>query len=95
DTLLDGCDLYGDLPDTSFGFGMPFIYPPFAALALSPFALLPWSVAVVSYFTVSVAALARRPVAQLPPPPRVGRAPATGRHPPMELPRARWTVRLG
>ncbi|MBF6516888.1 DUF2029 domain-containing protein [Nocardia cyriacigeorgica] len=58
DTLRDGGDLYGDLPETSFGIGLPFIYPPFAALALSPFALLPWSVAVVSYFTVSVAALA-------------------------------------
>lgn len=58
DTLRDGGDLYGDLPETSFGIGLPFIYPPFAALALSPFALLPWNVAVVGYFTVSVAALA-------------------------------------
>ncbi|MFE3444182.1 glycosyltransferase 87 family protein [Nocardia sp. NPDC059180] len=58
ETLRDGGDMYGDLPETSFGIGLPFIYPPFAALALSPFALLPWSVAVVSYFTVSVAALA-------------------------------------
>ncbi|BDT86038.1 DUF2029 domain-containing protein [Nocardia cyriacigeorgica] len=58
DTLRDGGDLYGDLPETSFGIGLPFIYPPFAALALSPFALLPWNVAVISYFTVSVAALA-------------------------------------
>src|SRR5690606_10575406 len=50
DTLRDGGDLYGDLPETSFGIGLPFIYPPFAALALSPFALLPWNVAVISYF---------------------------------------------
>ncbi|TLF81308.1 DUF2029 domain-containing protein [Nocardia cyriacigeorgica] len=58
DTLRDGGDMYGDLPETSFGIGLPFIYPPFAALALSPFALLPWGAAVVGYFTVSVAALA-------------------------------------
>ncbi|MFG1796564.1 glycosyltransferase 87 family protein [Nocardia sp. NPDC049149] len=58
DALRHGADMYGQLPQTTIGAGLPFIYPPFAALALSPFALLPWEVAAFSFFVSSVAALA-------------------------------------
>lgn len=55
---LDGGDIYGTLPPTHDGASLPFIYPPFAALALSPLALIPWSVARVLNFGLMVAALA-------------------------------------
>ncbi|WP_306359745.1 glycosyltransferase 87 family protein [Nocardia sp. CC227C] len=58
DTLRHGGDLYGQLPQTTIGIGLPFIYPPFAALVLMPFALVPWPVAAVAFFVTSVAALA-------------------------------------
>lgn len=58
DALRHGNDMYGQLPQTSIGFGLPFIYPPFAALALSPFALLPWHAAAFTFFVSSVLALA-------------------------------------
>jgi alpha-1,2-mannosyltransferase len=51
-------NLYGHLPETRLNISLPFIYPPFAALALGIFALLPWSVAVMTYFLVSLLALA-------------------------------------
>jgi alpha-1,2-mannosyltransferase len=56
--MWHGDDMYGTLPKTTFGIGLPFIYPPFAALALGPFAILPWDAAEVSFFAVSVLALA-------------------------------------
>ncbi len=52
-----GADMYGTLPKTSLGVGLPFIYPPFAALALSPFAMLPMSASGIAFFLVSTAAL--------------------------------------
>ncbi|RJO70970.1 DUF2029 domain-containing protein [Nocardia panacis] len=55
--LFDGRDMYATLPATSLGIGLPFIYPPFAALALSPFALLPWGIAKVAFFITSTLAL--------------------------------------
>lgn len=55
---LNGGDLYGTLPPTSVGVRLPFIYPPFAVIALSPLALVSWSVARMLTFGVSVAALA-------------------------------------
>ncbi|WP_459956805.1 glycosyltransferase 87 family protein [Nocardia sp. IFM 10818] len=58
ETLRDGGDMYGQLPQTTIGIGLPFIYPPFAALVLAPFALLPWNVATVAFFVTSVAAVA-------------------------------------
>ncbi|WP_433655298.1 glycosyltransferase 87 family protein [Nocardia sp. CA-128927] len=58
DALRHGHDMYGQLPQTTIGFGLPFIYPPFAALALSPFALLPWHAAAFTFFVSSVLALA-------------------------------------
>src|SRR5437899_6456723 len=35
-----GADMCGSLPKTTLGLSLPFIYPPFAALALGPFAML-------------------------------------------------------
>ncbi|WP_227996065.1 glycosyltransferase 87 family protein [Nocardia australiensis] len=58
EALRDGADMYGQLPQTTLGIGLPFIYPPFAALVLSPFALLPWDAAAFSFFISSTAALA-------------------------------------
>ncbi|MVU83821.1 DUF2029 domain-containing protein [Nocardia sp. ET3-3] len=57
-TMWHGGDMYGQLPQTTIGIGLPFIYPPFAALVLSPFAFLPWHVARAAFFVTSVAALA-------------------------------------
>ncbi|MEC3918453.1 glycosyltransferase 87 family protein [Nocardia sp. CDC160] len=57
-TLWHGGDMYGSLPQTTIGIGLPFIYPPFAALVLSPFAFLPWELARSGFFVTSVIALA-------------------------------------
>lgn len=54
---LGGGDLYGPLPETSGRIALPFIYPPFAALVLAPFALVPWVVAWSGLLAASVAAL--------------------------------------
>ncbi|MBY6366686.1 glycosyltransferase 87 family protein [Rhodococcoides corynebacterioides] len=43
--LLDGVDLYGVLPATSVDIPLPFTYPPMAALAFAPMAVLPLAVA--------------------------------------------------
>ncbi|NKY87634.1 DUF2029 domain-containing protein [Nocardia veterana] len=56
--MWDGADMYGSLPKTTLGISLPFIYPPFAAVALGPFALLPWNAAAVGFFVVSTLALA-------------------------------------
>ncbi|MFF2392086.1 glycosyltransferase 87 family protein [Nocardia sp. NPDC058114] len=58
EAMRDGADMYGQLPKTSIGIGLPFIYPPFAAIALAPFALLPWGTAKILYVVVSIAAVA-------------------------------------
>ncbi|ANN20116.1 hypothetical protein SD37_33960 [Amycolatopsis orientalis] len=57
DTLWKGGDLYGALPLSDAGIPLLFIYPPFAALLLTPLALLPWTGAVVLLFALSLAAL--------------------------------------
>ncbi|PPJ28832.1 hypothetical protein C5E45_17720 [Nocardia nova] len=56
--MWDGADMYGSLPKTTLGISLPFIYPPFAAVALGPFALLAWNAAAISFFVVSTLALA-------------------------------------
>ncbi len=56
--LLDGRDLYGPLPPTALGISLPFIYPPFAALVLAPFAFVPWGVAWTSWLALSTVATA-------------------------------------
>ncbi|GAA1700256.1 glycosyltransferase 87 family protein [Kribbella yunnanensis] len=51
DALLHGPALYdAKLP----GVGLPFTYPPFAAIAMVPLALAPWGVALVLWTTASV-----------------------------------------
>jgi alpha-1,2-mannosyltransferase len=55
---LHGRDMYGQLPPTQVGMSLPFIYPPFAAVLLSPLALLPWSVSAVVTFGLSTVGLA-------------------------------------
>jgi alpha-1,2-mannosyltransferase len=55
--MWHGADMYGVLPKTTLGIGLPFIYPPFAAIALGPFAMLSWTAAKVSFFVVSVLSL--------------------------------------
>ncbi|ODT98613.1 MAG: hypothetical protein ABS81_27505 [Pseudonocardia sp. SCN 72-86] len=58
DTWLAGGDMYGPLPPTVSGLALPFIYPVFAAMVLTPLALVPWAVAWIALFAVSFASLA-------------------------------------
>src|SRR5579862_2266463 len=44
-TWLHGGSLYGPLPRTRAGIGLPFSYPPMAAVLLSPLAVVPMAVA--------------------------------------------------
>jgi alpha-1,2-mannosyltransferase len=44
-TFLHGGNLYRGLPPTSSGAALPFTYPPFAAVLLSPLAMVPMTVA--------------------------------------------------
>lgn len=55
---LDGKDIYGILPPTRSGDMLPFIYPPFAAIVLTPLVVLPWNVASTTLFTLSLLSLA-------------------------------------
>ncbi len=55
---LDGKDIYGTLPPTSGGDTLPFIYPPFAAIVLTPLVILPWKVASITLFALSLLSLA-------------------------------------
>jgi alpha-1,2-mannosyltransferase len=59
---LRGGDLYGSLPPTRFGSRLPFSYPPFAAILLSPLALVPVAVAgtAATLATIALAALVLR-----------------------------------
>ncbi|GAA1616098.1 glycosyltransferase 87 family protein [Kribbella sancticallisti] len=53
--LLDRESLYdAQLP----GSGLPFTYPPFAAIAMVPLAAVPWGVALVVWTTISVLCIA-------------------------------------
>src|SRR5690348_9351868 len=45
-----GHDMYGTLPRVENGAELPFVYPPFAALILSPLAMLPWDASVVTVY---------------------------------------------
>ncbi len=57
-TWLHGGDMYGPLPPAHpGGLVLPFIYPPFAALVLSPLALLPWPVAWTAMLLLSLVSL--------------------------------------
>jgi alpha-1,2-mannosyltransferase len=57
-TWLAGGDMYGSLPPTISGLALPFIYPPFAAMVLTPLALLPWTASWILLFALSLASLA-------------------------------------
>ncbi len=53
--LLDRASLYdAQLP----GSGLPFTYPPFAAIAMVPLAAVPWGLALVLWTTISVLCIA-------------------------------------
>jgi alpha-1,2-mannosyltransferase len=56
--LLHGGALYGRLPPLATGARLPFTYPPFAAILLSPFALLPEGVAGVVMTLLTIGLLA-------------------------------------
>ncbi|WP_254593039.1 glycosyltransferase 87 family protein [Prescottella equi] len=56
--LLDGGDIYGALPPVVGDFGLPFTYPPLAAILFVPLALLPLGLGKVVFTLVSVTALA-------------------------------------
>ncbi|AYF78733.1 DUF2029 domain-containing protein [Nocardia yunnanensis] len=53
---LDGKDLYGPMPAV-YGIGLPFTYPPLAALFFAPLALMPLAVAEWAVLLVSLASL--------------------------------------
>ncbi|GEL19517.1 glycosyltransferase 87 family protein [Pseudonocardia asaccharolytica] len=57
-TWLAGEDMYGSLPPTVSGLALPFIYPPFAAMVLTPLVLLPWTPSWIVLFVLSLASLA-------------------------------------
>ncbi|MCS7482904.1 glycosyltransferase 87 family protein [Umezawaea endophytica] len=54
---LDGGDLYARLPDLTFGYNLPFTYPPFAVVVLSPLAIPSLATASTAITLLSVAAL--------------------------------------
>ncbi|MBF6272120.1 DUF2029 domain-containing protein [Nocardia nova] len=56
-TWLDGGDLYGPMPKV-YGIGLPFTYPPLAALFFAPLALMPLAVAQWLVLLTSMASLA-------------------------------------
>lgn len=56
-TWLGGGDLYGTLPATRAGVVLPYIYPPFAAMLMVPLAALPWHLAVIGMFGLSMVSL--------------------------------------
>lgn len=57
DTFLSGRDLYGPLPPTRDGTLLPFLYPPFAALAFAPLLVVPLDVALVAVTLLSALGL--------------------------------------
>ncbi|MHA6783438.1 glycosyltransferase 87 family protein [Pseudonocardia saturnea] len=54
---LSGGDMYGPLPETAGHIALPFIYPPFAALVMTPLAVVPWTVAWIGLLALSVLGL--------------------------------------
>jgi alpha-1,2-mannosyltransferase len=52
---LHGGSLYGALPPTSAGIGLPFSYPPVAAVVLAPLAVVPMAVASFMLTLASIA----------------------------------------
>lgn len=56
--LLNGDALYGALPPTQDGQALLFTYPPFAAMVLAPFAVVPYWLACLGLTLLTVAVLA-------------------------------------
>jgi alpha-1,2-mannosyltransferase len=57
-TWLSGGELYGTLPETRAGISLPFLYPPIAAVLLTPLAVVSYPVASVAFTLITVAAVA-------------------------------------
>ncbi len=57
EALWHGRDLYAASAPTSVGIDLPFIYPPFAAVLLTPFGTVPWWPAAIGMILLSVVAL--------------------------------------
>jgi alpha-1,2-mannosyltransferase len=55
---LSGRSLYGPLPPTNAGLRLGFTYPPFAAIILSPLALIPMAAASVVITLITIATMA-------------------------------------
>ncbi len=53
-----GGELYGRLPELHVGGHLPFLYPPIAAVALGPFAVVPFWLASTAMVVLTIAALA-------------------------------------
>jgi len=58
DVWWRGGDLYGKLPTLRNGWELPYIYPPFAVVVLTPFAVVPFWLASAVFALVTIAALA-------------------------------------
>ncbi len=56
--LLDGGDIYGALPPVVDDFGLPFTYPPIAAMLFVPLVVIPFGLGKFVFTLVSVVALA-------------------------------------
>jgi alpha-1,2-mannosyltransferase len=50
----EGGDIYGELPAVNGGLVLPFIYPPFAAVCMIPFAVLPWTLSYTLLFLLGI-----------------------------------------
>jgi alpha-1,2-mannosyltransferase len=57
-TWASGGELYGTLPETRAGISLPFLYPPIAAVLLTPLAVVSYPVASVALTLITVAAVA-------------------------------------
>ncbi len=54
---LQGGDLYGQMPDTQAGVGLPFTYPPIAAVLFAPLAWMPLPAAAILVGLTSVVSM--------------------------------------
>ncbi|MEU5841127.1 glycosyltransferase 87 family protein [Rhodococcus sp. NPDC047139] len=55
--LLDGDDIYGQMPPVTDDYVLPFTYPPLSAMLFAPLALIPVVLGKIVFTLVSVAAL--------------------------------------
>ena len=57
DAWLHGRPVYGRLPQTASGVELPFTYPPFAAIAMSPLGIVNYVAASTTFTVLSIASL--------------------------------------